>query len=112
MKILETNIGILTWLGVYSAEENESLWKKRAYKAFSLMVFVINVFGLTSSTLFFIQIATVDLETALLGLVQLVGCANALYITVITQLLRHKITSSIEKLTEIYRTRKIRLGNY
>lgn len=62
MIILESNVRLLTWLGVYPAEENASLWRKRAYRAFSVMVFASNLFGFLSSASFLMKYGTADLE--------------------------------------------------
>lgn len=102
MIALKTNREVLRWLCVYPAEENASKWKKGIYAAFGAFILCTNSFAFGASTVYFLRNTSNDLESSLLALGQLAGCANVIYISIITFLMRRKIAACLDSLSKIY----------
>lgn len=97
------NRKIFTWLCVYPADkERTTKWKKTAYYAVAASTFLVNVYSVITSAVYFYEYASADLAPALLAVVQISGCTNGLYIYTITWILRHEIVSVINCLQVIY----------
>lgn len=115
---LETNHLVLTWLCVFPPDESTSRLKRMAYTTFSLAIFGINAGSFFGSLAYFLKFMSVDLEQSLFAVVQMLGEVNMAYISIITYLLRHRITATYESLAKIYKAREyavkfflISLGN-
>lgn len=102
MIAFQENRRIFTWLCVYPAHENTTEWKMRAYYAAAASAFLVNVYSVITSAAYFYRFASADLASALLAVVQISGCINGLYISMITWIFRHKIISLVNSLQEIY----------
>lgn len=103
---LKANRRVLAWFCVYPPEENASKWKKRAYISFAVYAVAINLITCASDAAFFFKFVSIDLEKALMALLQLFGNATMAYQITITFVLREKIVASIKSLITIYDTSK------
>lgn len=109
MMPLETSENVLKWLCVYSPDESSSKWKKRAYVATGLSVFLANVTGLVVSVVFFMKFVSTDLGSSLHALFQIAGLVNAIYGTIVIQFSRQKIAKVFDHLSIIYDESEITL---
>lgn len=103
---LETNRFVLTWLCVYPADESTSKWQKMVHFMFGLAVFTANSLVFIVSISFFAKNVSIDLEEALFALIQMAGSGNILYVSIISYISRHKITTIFNSLSKIYESCK------
>lgn len=106
MEPLKTNRQVLTWLSVFPPEKDTSNWQRRRYSIVTVLVLLLNLAGFTATSTFIVKNASVDLATALFGMIQLPITANTAYGIVTAILLRHQITTFIKNLSNIYKTCK------
>lgn len=106
---LETNKKMLTRFCLLPADEASTSTMKwmRGAVAFGAISFLLA--GQISFATFFLKFVSVDLETALFAIWQLSGFSTLLYMILNMFLMRSKIKSTYEMLSNIYRTSKCRL---
>lgn len=110
MRPLATNQNILAWLGAYSPSETVRLCKKLSYSMFTFAIFLVSLCALTSSTIFFVQYASVNLEDSLYALFQIFAYLSVAYMIIVTFFLGPKITSILKTITKIYKSCKYYFG--
>lgn len=111
MKPLETNQTVLSWIGVLPPDESTSEWKKQASVVFPYLVFVTSLLSFGGSAMFLIRFITVDLEEGLYAVFQVCAVSISLYVLITGIILKRAIQSALQKLSDIYKTRKYRLRN-
>lgn len=102
MKPLKASHTMLTWFCVFPPENSTSPEKKMLYNIFVVAIFVGNVCTFISSSFFFIEYVSIDLEESLYSLFQIVGSASILYLITVTYFLSRKIRILFEDLSRIY----------
>lgn len=100
---LRTNRQVLTWLCVYTIEQNSAKWKKMCYVFCTVFIFLCNLLSFAVSWTFCIRNWSVNLENSLFSIIQIIGMINANYIIVITLFKRHEISGIFMSLENIYR---------
>lgn len=106
MEPLLTNRRVLRWLCGYSASETDSEWIKLAYFILTLVIFLANSTSAISSAVFVWENVSIDLEESLYAVAQVCGSSAVTYVSILIFLLRHKITATINRLSEIYNESK------
>lgn len=102
MKPLVTDQRIMTWLCLLPAKENISKGRKGVSLLLVLGIIVANLTVISSSSMYVIKYASVDLQETLVGLCQAIGVIPMTNSIVIAFVHRHKIPPIFEKLSEIY----------
>lgn len=103
MRPLAIHQQALSWLCVSHQEENSNQWRKFAQIGFTVLVFVVNIFGLVSSFIYFTDFVLTDLAGSLYGLLQGIGMVTAVYSLVINLALRREIIGVYNYLDRIYK---------
>lgn len=103
MKPLIASQRMLTLFCVLPADKTTSPEKKILYNIFFLSVFFGNFCALFSSSFFFVEYVSLDLEESLYSLFQIVGSASIIYLLTVTYFLSRKIRILFEDLSEIYK---------
>lgn len=106
MTPLKTNKKVLTFLCIHLADESVSVWRKLAYALFAASIFLAHVCAIASSAVHFSRFMSIDMGSALFGILQLGGHANMAYMLTIAIVLRQKITTIFDKLANVYKIRK------
>lgn len=101
---LKTNRFVLTWLCVYPAEIDTSIWKQRAQKSFCIFNFVFLIL-LICTSLMHLSKSHIERnsEEIVFMVLQITGILNSIYLMAAIFILRDKITQMLDSLTEIYK---------
>lgn len=105
MKPLVTQQQVLTWLCIYPADKSTSKWLKRAYVIFSVAVVVANSLGLITSVAYVYKFISIDLESSLCSILQIVATLSTSYAYILFFTFRHKIVAFFINLSDIYKQR-------
>lgn len=110
MKPLLKNQQVLKWLCVFPLDETINKWEKCFYHAFSMFVFIINVFGAFAGIAFFSKFVTIDLGSSLYSLFNIFGTIYTAYTTFVALLCHKKVAAIFQSLSVIYKQSKIRIN--
>lgn len=102
MKPLVTDQRVLTWLCLLPPKGNISKGRKRLFILLVLGIIIANLTVFSSSLMYVIKYASIDLQETLVGLCQTIGVIPMTNSIGIAFMLRHKIPPVFEKLSEIY----------
>lgn len=102
MKPLVTNQRLLMSLCAFVDDRPTRVWKRYAFVLFTVLVFVGNVSVTISSAIFVWKHLSTDLEQSLCALYQVCGNTAVSCLVIIEILMRHKTTTTFERLSEIY----------
>lgn len=97
---------VWTWLCVYPIDESTSKWKKLVYIIFTLVILAANLSIIPASVAFAMKFVSTDLEGSLHALFQITACTGIIFAMFSGFILRHKISTIFEQLTEIYNRSK------
>lgn len=97
---LRTTQLMLTWIGLLQ-DENSTSWQKFAHITFSFISLVLVVIHVAASVTFVVEFLSIDLERTLYAIGQIFGWSPFIYMSLVTLLLRPKITALIEELTVV-----------
>lgn len=92
---------VLSWISVYPVKEETAKWKRFIFKAFPLVLIVGNLTGLASSSVYFFEFFSFDLESSLYALFQIAGQLNMTNAIVATFAVRHRIPPMFKSLENI-----------
>lgn len=106
MKPLTLHRQILTWLCLFSFDEDTNKWKKIGYITFGIMINAIALCGITSSVVHFLTFLSVNLEECLFSLMQIIASSSNFYGISIAFISRHKTLDIFNSLTEIFNASK------
>lgn len=106
MKPLELNQRALTWLFMCSPPKRTLWWKKLLYFTFFCFVFVTNFLVLVAASTFALKSFSINLEEFLYAFFQISALAGIVYVMLAAFLLRHKISTIFEQLSDIYEASK------
>ena len=98
---LRTTQLMLTVFGLLQ-DENTPNWKKFAYVVFSFICLVLVVIHVAASVVFAMEFLSIDLERALYAIYQILTWSPLIYMSLVTLLLRRKITAFIQEVTMIF----------
>lgn len=107
MKPLETNRRLFTWLCICPPEINTSTKEKLSYVAFTFSIFLAIIGVTIASTVFFLQIVSIDLEISIFALSQIINSISIAYVMVVIYIVRNRINDIFSGLTRIYRASKL-----
>lgn len=103
MKPIEKIRQLFMSLCLHPFDKNITLGQRILYIFLGLTVFIANVFGLLGSTIYVLELISIDLEDAFFGLFQLNGYLGVSYATVSIFLQRNSIRRIFQSLNDIYR---------
>lgn len=99
---LKTNRRVLIWFCVHPPAEETSKQKRLAYAVFTIFTLTINLLSTAADAAYFYRFMSIDLEDSLMALLQLFGNATMAYVIVAMFVLRHKIHTIFNNLSQIY----------
>lgn len=106
MKGFETPKKMFTWLWIYPEANGTSKLEKMAHIAFALLVFAANLFGSLAHCGYLWKFMSMDLKGSVFAFMGVTVFSCVTYIIITVFRLRDQICSIIDKLLEIYRSRK------
>ena len=106
MEGFETPKKMFTWLRVYPEVENTSELEKISHIIFALIVFCANLFSALAHWGYLWKYVSTDLKGSVFAFMGATTFSCLTYILIIVFLLRNRICNIINKLLEIYRSRK------
>lgn len=106
MEPLSTTRWVSTWLSMYPAPEDSTEPQKIAYKACGLLVFLGPASFAMATLAFFLKYLSIDLESSLYALFQVLAFTSITYSFVVAFILRKKILLIFDQLSRIYDERK------
>lgn len=112
MKPLVMNQRVLRWLSVCPADENDNKRKKNGYIAFSIVIIILIMCGLTSSAVYFFKSLSVNLEECLYSLCQILADLSAFYTIICALLSRQKINAIFTSLSTIYEASEFSMTSF
>lgn len=96
-----TNRRVLTWCCVHPIDENTSKLKKLVYIAFTLFCLAVQVIGVTSSTVRFLNTMAIDFNESLYALFQIAAISGVIYMIGVAMLMGSKISQFFGTLEHI-----------
>lgn len=105
MTPLNTNRKVLIVLGMHSADASVTQQQQIRNICIASAIFIAHLWGLVSSAIYFIKFVSVDLESALFGILEVSGHVNMIYMMIIAFILRHRIAAIFTSLATIYTAR-------
>lgn len=106
MNPLKTNKQVLTWLSGIPPDLASSKRKRIAYITFTLFVILGNLFGFLAGAIFIYKNFSTNFEKTIFALLNTVTCGSALYQSIVTVILRCKLTAIFQGLSAIYKESK------
>lgn len=106
MRPLELCQRVMMWFCGIPPDEDAAKWKRMAYTAFVSGIIMVHLASVISSAEFIRRNVSVDLEITLLALTCNIGSSTALYQSVATVLLRHKMIEIFNSLSKIFEESK------
>lgn len=97
---------VLTWLCILPPENSTSVRKKRAFKAFAFTIVAILTSIFIAGVFFIRKFALTDFVKCLFSFSVCLSCACIIYVAIVSYILRSKILTIFETLSEIYDTCK------
>lgn len=97
---------VLSWLCILPPEDSTSVRKQRAFKVFTFAVVAHLASGSIGGVIFIRKFALIDFENSLFSFCICLGCACMVYVAIVAYILRSKILTIFENLSEFYDTCK------
>lgn len=106
MEGFETPKKMFTCLGIYPEAEGASRLEKMAHITFAWIVFTSNLFASLAHWGYFLKFLSIDLKGSIFAFMGLTAFSCLTYICMTVFSLRRQICNIIDKLVEIYKSRK------
>lgn len=106
MKPLVTIKRILIWLCMCPPEKSTIEWKKKAFSSFASVVLISFLFALMAHVTYIAKFLKTDFPGCLFAFLGVCGFWGVMYIMTTAFIMRQKMNSVFEKLTEIYDSSK------
>lgn len=102
MKPLATGQRVLTWLCLLPPEENTRKWEKLSHVALVIVMIAADIAAFLSSLIYVKKFQSVNMADTSIALTTLIAAIPLTNSTIVTSILRHKIPSIFEKLSDVY----------
>lgn len=106
MEGFETPKKIFTWVSIYPEADGTSRLEKMAHIAFGFVVFLSNLCGSLAHWGYLFKFISIDLKGSVFAFMGVTVFSCLTYIIITVFRLRNQICSIIDKLTDIYQSRK------
>lgn len=94
---------VFSYISVCPTEENTNKWLKLLFKVSPLIIVIIVLVALTASILYFLRFHSINLETSLNSLFQVVGLLGLTYSIIVTFFTHQKLSAMFISLEKLYK---------
>lgn len=102
MQPLATTRQVMTWLSICPADESTNSWQKRAYKAHTWAVLIINFTAVSAGLTFCMEFFQTDFDSSTFAFMAAAGECGAIYFWIVAFQMRRQIDEIFKKLSTIY----------
>lgn len=102
---LQTNHRVLVWLSMCPPDKTTTAWKRFAYITSTVVCIILINFSIWPSLFYLLKYLSIDLESCLYALFQLVLCASMFYACILF-LTKNRLEIIFINLAKIYRKSK------